>query len=79
MAKVSVKQHIDIIIADFKKEFDALDEIETPIEDISSISCLEEISSAIGELLRSLNDTDEEITVKLEQLDEFEGEEDDNE
>lgn len=73
--KVSVKEEVDSIIREFQKEFGLLDEIQTPIGDISSISCLEEISSAIEELIQNLNEIVEDTTVRLEELDNFSEEE----
>jgi hypothetical protein len=74
--RVSAKQLVDSAIENFKKEFDILEGIETPISEISSISYLENISSTIEEFLRNLNDIIDDTTIRIEELTSEEDKED---
>jgi hypothetical protein len=58
----------------FQREFGELDEVEKTIQDISSISVLEEISSALGELTNNLQEIVDDTTVRIEEIEGFEEE-----
>jgi len=74
MAQVSVKERVDSFIKEFQREFGELDEVEKTIQDISSISVLEEISSALGELTNNLQEIVDDTTVRIEEIEGFEEE-----
>ena len=69
--QISVKERVDSFIKEFQREFEELDEVEKTIQDISSISVLEEISSALGELTNNLQEIVDDTTVRIEEIEGF--------
>ena len=74
--EVSVKEQVDSMVKEFQREFALLDEIEKPMDDISSTSVLESFSSTVQELIQNLQEFDEDITVRIDAIESIEEDED---
>ena len=74
--QVSVKEQVDSMVKEFQREFALLDEIEKPMDDISSTSVLESFSSTVQELIQNLQEFDEDITVRIDAIESIAEDED---
>jgi len=72
----TIKQQVDTLIADFKKEFDILDEVDTELLKCSSESVLADIVNCLDEFTDRLTDFEMSIRDRIDTIENGDEEDD---